>query len=126
MRKLLSANFDRMWRSKALWILIAVSLLLSLYGMSGSVRLAETRRNFPLSLEYYFFTVAPYIGLICALFIPFYIGVEYADCTLRNKLIVGHTRNAVYLSNYVVSVVAGLLFDIACGNIYMDRYDVYK
>lgn len=113
MRKLLSANFDRMWRSKALWILIAVSLLLSLYGMGGSVRLAEARRNFSLSLEYYFFTVAPYIGLICALFIPFYIGVEHADCTIRNKLIVGHTRKAVYLSNYVVSVVAGLLFDIA-------------
>ena len=113
MRKLLNANFSRLWRSKALWVLFAACMALSLYGMIGSVRIAETRQNFPLSLEYYFFAVAPYIGIICALFTPFYIGVEHSDSTIRNKLIVGHTRKNIYLSNYVACFVAGLLFDVA-------------
>ena len=113
MRKLLSANFSRLWKNKALWILISVSFALALYGMGASARLAEARRDFPLSLEYYFFTVAPYMGLLCALFVPFYIGVEHSDNTIRNKLIVGHTRGTVYLSNYLVCIVGGLLFDAA-------------
>ena len=45
-----------------------------------------------------------------AVFSSFYIGAEYSDGTIRNKLNVGSSRNSIYLANLVVVVTAGVLF----------------
>ena len=37
-----------------------------------------------------------------------FIGSEYSDGTMRNKLVVGHKRYAIYLSNLIVCTAAGL------------------
>lgn len=47
-----------------------------------------------------------------AVFSSFYIGTEYSDGTIRNKLNVGSCRNSIYLANLVVVVTAGVLFAI--------------
>jgi len=45
-------------------------------------------------------------------FSAFYIGSEYDQGTIRNKLNVGCTRNSIYLANLIVVVTAGVLFTI--------------
>lgn len=49
------------------------------------------------------------IGILLSVFIGLFIGSEYSDGTIRNKLIVGNTRTAIYFSNYIVCMIAGFI-----------------
>lgn len=114
MRKLLSANFSRLWRSKIFWVLEALSAI------AGAVFyvLAIINENnigngwYLTNGNYYFFIALVYVGAVISVFSGFYIGSEYSDGTLRNKIAVGCTRSNIYLSNLIVVVVAGILFVI--------------
>lgn len=52
------------------------------------------------------------IGIAMAVFCSIFIGTEHSDGTIRNKLIVGHTRISVYLSKLIVCFLAGIVFDV--------------
>ncbi len=43
-----------------------------------------------------------------AIFVPIYLGAEYADGTFRNKVIVGHTQREVYISN-LLAIITGVM-----------------
>jgi hypothetical protein len=60
----------------------------------------------------YFFIVLIYVGAVMAIFSGFYIGSDYSDGTIRNKINVGCTRSNIYLANLVVIVITGILFTI--------------
>ena len=114
MRKLLSANFSRLWRSKIFWVLEALSVIAgAVFYILAIINTKNIGENwYLLSGNYYFFIVLVYIGAIMAVFSSFYIGAEYSDGTIRNKLNVGCARNSIYLANLVVVVTAGVLFTI--------------
>lgn len=112
MRKLLSANFARLWKDMAFWTILLGVFILSFViiwnGADSAKYMAE--RGFPRTLEDYYFNPAPYMGLAYAAFISLFLGTEHSDGTMRNKLIVGHTRTHVYLANFWVCFTACLLF----------------
>lgn len=60
--------------------------------------------------NYYFYIVLFYIGVFIAIFASQFIGTEYTDGTMRNKLFVGHSRHNVYLANLLVTGAAGFIF----------------
>lgn len=111
MRKLLSANFSRLWRSKILWLLEAVCLA---FGVFVYILVAINTRNLGQGwLEYnahaYFYLPILFIAVVIAIFACFYIGTDYSDGTLRNKLIVGHSRAGIYLSYFLTATIVALL-----------------
>jgi hypothetical protein len=57
---------------------------------------------FLLSGADYFFMVA------LAIVISLFVGTEFSDNTIRNKLIAGHTRVSVFLSNLIASIVVAV------------------
>ncbi len=61
------------------------------------------------SLDYWFFTYVVVVAFMAVLFSGFFLGSEYSDGTLRNKIAAGHSRTVIYLSNFVTSAVAGCL-----------------
>ena len=49
------------------------------------------------------------MGLVAAILTSMFIGSEYSDGTIRNKLVVGHSRMRIYLANLIVCSVACVL-----------------
>lgn len=110
MSKLLSANFSRLRKSKLFWLLLAGAFLFSLATIFNAAGSAETMaaNGYIRSLDDYFFDLAPYMGIFYAVFISMFLGTEYSDGTMRNKLAVGHVRGHVFLANYLTSFAACL------------------
>ena len=53
-----------------------------------------------------------YLVFTFAIFVSLFVGTEYSDGTMRNKLIVGHSRLKIYLSKLVVCAAANVLFHL--------------
>lgn len=54
-----------------------------------------------------------FTGIITALFTAGFLGTEYSDGTIRNKLIAGHTRSNIYLSSLGICALAHTVFLLA-------------
>lgn len=110
MSNLISANFYRLWRSKAFWSCVAVTFAATL-GMVCSVfytSSAPTRNWDQVIIQCFFvplFTVAVFAAL--------YLGTEYSENTLRNKMIVGKKRWQIYLANLIAITAGGLIITAA-------------
>lgn len=111
MKKLLSADFARLFRSRLFLLCIifsggyAVFAVVMRYLSMSKGGYSTADGLLPLSILY-----GP---IIWSLFIGLFIGTEFTDGAIRNKLVVGHTRLHIYLSNLLVSVTAALLMHLA-------------
>lgn len=116
MRKLLSANLSRLWKSKIFWVLELGCFLLG----CGTYFLVvyNTRNLGPGWLKWeahsYFYLPTMYLPAAIAIFASFFFGTDYSDGTIRNKLVVGQSRESVYLANLLTTVCALGLFLVAC------------
>lgn len=108
MRKLLNAGFARLWKSKIFW---GGTLLIS--GTIVAAMLSNYRQQQYYSFSYTSDTFIPgcfmFIGCFLAVFAALFLGTEYSDGTIRNKLIAGHSRDSVYLSSLFLAIAAALL-----------------
>lgn len=111
MRNLLAADFARLRRDKSLWLICVLYGLFSLVlSISGSASAAHmTARGYVVYAEEYFYAALLGLGVLSGVFTSIFLGTEYTDGTLRNKLIAGRGRAAVYLSGFAASFAAGLL-----------------
>lgn len=108
MNNLLSASFSRLKRNRMFLLTLLLVFVLSfasIWSECGKVDIAAPE----VSLDSVFFAMAPYMGVFYAVVISLFLGTEYSDGTIRNKLIVGHTRASVYLSNYLTCFAACLM-----------------
>ncbi len=105
MRKLLRAGFHRLWKDKGFWLCMAGFFGLSLLIMRSLIREIKPAEY---TMDQLFFGGLPYIAILSAIVNSLFIGKDYADGTIRNKIVVGHSRVDVYLSNWVVCFVANL------------------
>lgn len=113
MSNLLSANFARMKKSKVFWAGIS---FMAAFGIFITLTTYVTNHKLSLndlSVENIFFAFAQFIGIAVSLFCSLFIGSEYSDGTIRNKIIIGHQRPVLYLANLITVSVAAILMDIA-------------
>lgn len=112
MRKLLSANFARLRKSKIFWTLEVVCFVIGV--VLYALVILNTKNIGQDWLLYnansYFFFFVMYVGVILAIFTSLFIGTEYDHGTIRNKLSVGHSRRDLYLANLAVTGAAGVIF----------------
>lgn len=113
MINLLCANFARLKKDKIFVLGIASMFVIGLQITINQYQDSFKYTDVKTSLDHIFFGYTLLIGAFCAVFCSLFIGTEYSDNTIRNKLAVGHTRSAIYLSNLIVSTTAGLLMCLA-------------
>lgn len=116
MSKLISANLSRLFHSIWFW---ACGLIMLLYSLWQAAKLLSWTVNGPWkgqALDYVTcrigdFTVPMLILLpvLCALF----LGADYHNGTLRNKVVSGYTRRQVYMAGFVTMLAAGLIYAAA-------------
>lgn len=105
MYKLLKAGFYRLRKDKIFWIFIVITIALSIFAL---MRYSSNG----LKLENLFNEFIYYEGLFISLFISLFIGREHSEGIIRNKIIVGHKRVNIYLSNLIISIVTCLFFQL--------------
>ena len=102
MSKLLRANFYRLRKDVVFYIILLVNTAL----------FAFIAYNFEQDdLESFCLIIQP---IVYAVFVAFFVGKEYSNGTIRNKLIHGNTRNQVYFA-YLITCVAATLISIIPG-----------
>lgn len=104
MSKLLRANFARLWKSKVFWICIIFMAGLDIYFIH-----MDGERFKMLMIRQSFFSCNTFGVIAGAVFTGIFIGTEYGDGTIRNKLAVGHSRFEVYFANFITCMTACLI-----------------
>lgn len=111
MNNLLKVSCKRLFKDKALWLAIGVTLVLSLgVSLTNAPEVLEWKKaGDDVGLEHFYYNLAPILGLVFAAVTSLFLGTEYSDGTLRNKLIAGHSRSSVFLSMFMASAL-GCIF----------------
>ncbi len=112
MSKLLRANFKRLWKSRVFWIGILYTFGIGFLASTTPYRESLEIEGYHPHFDNYLYTNCMFMSIVCAVFIGLFIGTEYSNGTIRNKIIVGHTRSAVYFSNLIVSTVAVIIMHL--------------
>ncbi len=112
MYNLLSAYTARLLKDKLFWLIECVIALWAAYVfrlarqsfVCGMHHISKTFHTNP-----YFFNAAVWLGISLALYSAYFTGTEYHDGILRNQIISGHRRYEIYLSHYLVILLAGVM-----------------
>ena len=106
MIKLLKAGFFRLKKDVIFWIFIFLTI-----GMAGFTLF----RYLSVELVYLDKIVNEfmmYIGLFIAIFVSIFVGKEHWQGIIRNKIIVGHSRIAIFFTNLIISIVVSIFCEM--------------
>lgn len=113
MSKLISAGISRLWKNRIFWVsmgtLLAYSVIYMLSGVRDAQMMTAANPGYQYSIDEYYFHFALTIGLFCAVFSSMFLGAEYSDGTIRNKIVTGCTRTEIYLSSLILTFLASLM-----------------
>ena len=113
MAQLLSSGFSRLFKNSLFWI---CNILMSGFFILVIFMNYRDVKKFPDFYHYtgstFMFAPLQIIGIFVSGFTGMFLGTEYRDGTLRNKVIIGRSRTEIYLSNLIVCFTASLFTSI--------------
>lgn len=108
MRNLFWAGMQRLKKDKWLWLGIFITAVYSIYTCSSSYS-ANVKYQMDITLEDMIFRFLVFTGITLSVSISVFIGTEYSDGTIRNKIATGHLRRNIYLSNFFLCVMEAVI-----------------
>lgn len=108
MSNLLRAQLRRTFRGRLFWVELAVAAVLALTILLNGYFGTNLTNAYVFKLVARMFGYAPLMGVFVGLFTAHLWGCDYEFGTLRNSLICGHSRRAVYGSKLCCASLAGL------------------
>lgn len=111
MRRLLRANLRRLWKSAWFWICMVVIAAYALFAVGCECFNLESygKGLGTGAADSIVFDTLEMISFVMAVFVSMFVGTEYSNKTIRNKIIVGHSKMSVYLSNVVICSLGTLM-----------------
>lgn len=109
MRKLLSADTRRLFRSRWFWLCLGGMLAMSV----AFIIMQKTAMDYTVPLSRVIFLPMSFFGMAVAALVSLFVGEDFSDGFIRNKLIAGRLRRSVFASHLVVSSVACILIYLA-------------
>ena len=113
MAQLLSSGFSRLFKNRLFWI---CNILMSVFFILVIFMNYRDMKKVPGLFHYtgstFMFAPLQVIGVFISCFTGMFLGTEYRDGTLRNKVIIGRSRTEIYLSNLIVCFTASLVTSI--------------
>lgn len=107
MNKLLNAGFTRLRKNKLFWLLTIFSIGLALFMIY--TRYSDMKAyGDVIEVEQIMLNYSTIVGIVIAIFTSLFLGVEYSDGAIRNKISTGHKRANIYLSNLLITSITSL------------------
>ena len=143
MYKLWNANFARLRMSATFRVGILVAAVLGLVcptlGAWFSNKIVALTNGAlghyveeGMSLDYFLFTWVLFLAVYFALHCSCFVGTEYSNGTLRNKIAAGYSRAEIYLTNFIANAVSGcvlytiyLIADWCAGRLYVGKIQIF-
>ena len=113
MIKLLYANFSCIIKNKLFWLCLLVMVGVPLYAVG--VRYYDyhiAMESIWETADGLWFIGGIYLAVVQAVFVSLFIGTEFSEGTIRNKLTVGHTRSVIYFSNLIVCSTVSIFYHL--------------
>ncbi len=107
MIKLLNAGFERLKKNKIFWLLTIFSIGLALIIIYASYA-DMTKYGDVIEVEQLIVDYSVMIGIVISIFTSLFLGVEYSDGGIRNKISIGHKRLNIYVSNLIIITITSL------------------
>lgn len=104
MNRLLRADFYRIYHKKLLWLCASSMVLITIM----FIIMQYTAMDYTVSIDRVIFLPMSFYGVAVAALISLFIGEDFSDGVIRNKLIAGRNRYAVYFSNMITGLTASL------------------
>lgn len=118
MNRLLLANIMRLKKNNIFWIGFTIMLLSGI--IVPIIKYNDMKSKGGINtLDSGFLYGSLIIGIILSIFCSLFIGTEYSDGTMRNKIIVGHKRWEIYVSNLAVNAIVSILFSVSFMTTYL-------
>lgn len=110
MTKLLRANFSRLFKDKVFRACVIIMAIYALvFMLYGGFRASQDTSGTIAKIESYYYSFIMALGAFAAFSTSLFIGTDYSDGTIRNKIIVGHSRSSIYLANLITNFGSSLI-----------------
>lgn len=109
MSNLLRADFIRLFKSRIFMIGIIFMFLFSTFTVYSKWLDIQDFPEIYSSPDGILFSGTEFICIVIAIVVGIFIGTDYSDGTIRNKLVIGHSRASIYCSNLITCTIASLI-----------------
>ena len=119
MSNLIYAEFSRLFHSFIFRLALLFSAGFSVFVVL--MRFVDVQKNAAIyatldpsysNVDGLLFVGGLYIVFAASVFLGIFVGTDYSDGTLRNKILIGHSRFSIYLSKLVVCTIADILLHL--------------
>lgn len=102
MMRLLRADFARLWKSRDFRLALAAMLALA----AGLMAMQGTAMDYAVPLSRVIFLPLSVYGVVMAAFVSAFVGTDFSDGFIRNKLLATARRDSLVISQIIVSGAA--------------------
>lgn len=100
MTNLLKANFYKMKKNKFIWIASILSVIVAIYYIRDNYNVYHDFLSI-VNINSLIFNYLPVYIIVSSILISTLLGFDYSNGSIKNKIIVGHSRLKIYISNLI-------------------------